>query len=152
MSESTRKLLIVMLIALLSIELVSFFYNRQNAKPASPQISSEAVSSQQTVDYRKLSASEAKKMLDENPDVFLLDVRTEEEYQESHIKGAVLIPYDQLSDRAEAELPEKEAVILLYCRSGNRSKTAADTLLSMGYTNVYDFGGILSYPYETVSG
>ena len=102
-------------------------------------------------EYHKISAEEARKMLDENTDAILLDVRTAEEFASQRIDGAILIPDYELKDRAEAELPDKNALIVLYCRSGNRSKSAANTLVSMGYTNVYDFGGITSYPYETVS-
>lgn len=101
-------------------------------------------------EYKRISAEDAKKMLDENPDAVLLDVRTDSEYKEQHIEGALLIPDYEIEDKAAEELPEKDALILVYCRSGNRSKTASKTLISMGYTNVYDFGGINSWPYDVV--
>lgn len=102
-------------------------------------------------EYHKITAEEARKLLDENTDAILLDVRTEEEFKVQRIDGAILIPDYEIKDRAETELPDKDALILIYCQSGNRSKTAANILVSMGYTNVYDFGGIISYPFETVS-
>jgi len=91
-------------------------------------------------------------MMTESDDYILLDVRTEEEYRDQRIDGSVLIPVDEISIRAEAELPDKDATILVYCRSGRRSASAAEELAALGYTNVYDFGGIQSWPYETVSG
>ncbi len=101
--------------------------------------------------YRKITADEAKKIIDENADAVLLDVRTDEEYKEKRIDGSVLIPDNEIAERAEAELPDKDAVILIYCRSGRRSKAASDVLIDMGYTQVYDFGGIIDWPYETVA-
>ena len=100
-------------------------------------------------EYRKISAEEAKKMLDENAHVILLDVRTETEYKENHISGAILLPHNEIEKKAEEILPDKEALILVYCRSGVRSKAAATTLISMGYTTVYDIGGIINWPYST---
>jgi len=91
-------------------------------------------------------------IMSEEEEYILLDVRTEEEYAEAHIEGAGLLPYDEIADRAEAELPDKDAVILVYCKSGGRSEIAAKTLAGMGYSKVYDFGGINDWPYETVPG
>lgn len=104
-----------------------------------------------TAEYHKMTAEDAKKLLDEKEDVILLDVRMQEEYDERHIEGAMLIPDIELSNRAEKELPDKDATILVYCRSGVRSEASARELVELGYTNVYDFGGIISYPYDTVS-
>lgn len=81
----------------------------------------------------------------------VLDVRTPEEFSQGHIPGAILIPDYELAKRAEKELPDKNALILVYCRSGNRSRQAANTLLKLGYTNVKDFGGIIDWPFETVT-
>lgn len=100
----------------------------------------------------KISVEQAKEMLSRNADIILLDVRTEDEYKEKHIEGAILIPDYEIASRAKSELPDKDAVILLYCRSGRRSANAAKELNDMGYSNVYDFGGILDWPYETVTG
>jgi rhodanese-related sulfurtransferase len=102
--------------------------------------------------YRKISAAEAHKMMAELKDYILLDVRTEAEYKEKRIEGAVLIPDYEIKNRAEKELPVKNRVILVYCRSGGRSANAARTLASLGYVNVYDFGGINNWPYKTIGG
>ena len=102
---------------------------------------------QQTA-YRKISAEEAYKMMGELKDFILLDVRTEAEYKEIHIPGALLIPDYEIKARAEKELPDKNKIIFVYCRSGRRSVNAARELANLGYTNVYDFGGISGWPYE----
>lgn len=100
--------------------------------------------------YIKITSEEAKEMIDNNGEIIILDVRTEEEYKEGHIKGAILIPNNQILENAEEELLDKEATILVYCRSGRRSAQAAADLASLGYTNVYDFGGIIDWKYEIV--
>ena len=99
--------------------------------------------------YRKLSAKDAHEMMAESTGFILVDVRTESEYTERRIVGAVLIPVDQLSGRAGTELSDKDQLIFVYCRSGGRSASAANTLVGLGYTNVYDIGGIQNWPYET---
>ena len=101
--------------------------------------------------YRKISAEEAREIMESSDDYILLDVRTEEEYREKRIDGAILIPDYEMTDRAVSELPDKNAVILIYCRSGQRSANAAKKLVQIGYTNIYDFGGIIDWPYETTS-
>ena len=88
-------------------------------------------------------------MMQEENIYILLDVRTTGEFNERHIEGAVLIPDNEISDRAAEELPDKNILILVYCRSGRRSEAAARELVDMGYTNVYDFGGIIDWPFET---
>ncbi len=98
--------------------------------------------------YHKISAQEAKEMM-ESQDVIIVDVRTQAEYNEGYIENAILIPNESISE-APRELPDKDAIILVYCRSGNRSKQAADKLVALGYTNIYDFGGIIDWPYEIV--
>ena len=100
--------------------------------------------------YQTISAEDAKAMMDDGAPYILLDVRTQEEFDEGHIEGALLIPYDEIANLAETELPDKDARILLYCRTGRRSAIAAETLAGMGYTDVYDFGGIVDWPYQTV--
>jgi rhodanese-related sulfurtransferase len=102
--------------------------------------------------YHKITAAQAKSMMDEGKPYTLVDVRTESEYKAQRIAGAILVPYDEIGARAAAELPDKSALIFTYCRTGVRSSTAAHTLVSLGYTNVYDMGGIASWPYGTVSG
>jgi rhodanese-related sulfurtransferase len=95
--------------------------------------------------YHKISAEKAYQMMNEGEDFILLDVRTEAEYREVHIKGAVLIPVDEIKERAESELPDKAKIIFVYCKSGARSENAARILASLGYVNVYDFGGIINW-------
>ncbi len=108
---------------------------------------SEANVSQVTV----INAKEALAMMDESDDLLILDVRTQEEFTEGHIKNAVLLPYDTITE-ASKELPvDKAKTILVYCRSGRRSAIAAQTLADLGYTAVYDFGGIIDWPYEVVT-
>lgn len=106
----------------------------------------------QTGVYQKISPQQAKSMMEESEPYLLLDVRTQEEFKEKRIDGAVLIPDYELKNRASAELPDKNALILIYCRSGRRSALAAKNLIDLGYTNVYDFGGIIDWSYATVSG
>ncbi len=99
----------------------------------------------------KISVEQVKKDLDEGKDFILLDVRTKEEFREGHIEGAINIPVQVLAYEAENELLEKDQVIVLYCRSGVRTITAAEILKELDYTEVYDMGGILSWPYEVVN-
>ena len=87
---------------------------------------------------------------DMQPQAVLLDVRTREEYDEGHIPGAILIPEYEIAQRAESELSDKNQLILVYCRSGRRSKIASEELVNLGYTNVKEFGGIIDWPYEVV--
>jgi len=102
--------------------------------------------------WQTITAEEAYRMMNELDNYILLDVRTVSEYNEIRINGAILIPDYEIKQRAETELPDKNAVILIYCRSGRRSALAAAVLAELGYTNVYDFGGIINWPYETVRG
>ena len=104
------------------------------------------------MDYGKISVEEAKRIIDGGEPYILLDVRTEAEYLELRIDGAVLIPHSDITVRAPVELPDKSATILVYCRSGVRSAAASEALAKMGYDHVYDIGGIIDWPYETVSG
>ena len=99
--------------------------------------------------YIQITASEAKKMMDEQEEILILDVREQSEYNEGHIPGAALLPVGTISeDTAAAVIGNKGTVVLVYCRSGNRSKTAAQALADLGYTQVYEFGGIRDWPYE----
>lgn len=100
--------------------------------------------------YHKIDAEEAKRMMDEE-EIILVDVRRPMEYEESHIPGAILLPNENIEDFDPVELPDKEAVLLIYCRTGVRSKQASDKLVKLGYKHVYDMGGITDWPYETVS-
>lgn len=98
--------------------------------------------------YMNITAEQAKEIMDTQQGYIILDTRTQEEYEEGHIPGAILIPHDQIKESAEVLLPDKDQLILVYCRSGRRSKLAAQDLLSLGYTNIKEFGGIIDWPYE----
>lgn len=103
-----------------------------------------------TPQYEQISAEKAKELMDSEKDYIILDARTQEEFDEGHIDGAILIPEYEVSNRAEKELPNKDQLILVYCRSGRRSKIAAQALVDLGYTNVKEFGGIIDWSYEIV--
>jgi rhodanese-related sulfurtransferase len=105
---------------------------------------------EQEATYMNITAKQAKEIMDNRQDYIILDTRTQEEYEQGHIPGAILIPHDQIKDLAEGLLPDKDQLILVYCRSGRRSKLAAQDLLSLGYTNIKEFGGINDWPYEIV--
>ena len=99
--------------------------------------------------YVNITAAEAKEIMDTQEGYVILDARTQEEYDEGHIPGAILIPYDEILEKAEDVLTDKNQLILVYCRSGRRSKLAAEDLVKLGYTNIKEFGGIIDWPYET---
>lgn len=98
--------------------------------------------------YMQITAEETKQIIDGDGDYIILDVRTKEEYAEGHIPDALLIPDYEIAEKAEEMLPDKDQTILVYCRSGNRSKGASEKLAEMGYTDVREFGGINDWPYE----
>ena len=100
--------------------------------------------------YEQITAEQAKTIMDTEKDYVIIDARTEDEFAEGHIENAILIPEYEIAERAEKELPDKEQLILVYCRSGRRSKIASEELVKLGYTNVKEFGGIIDWPYETV--
>ena len=100
--------------------------------------------------YEQISGAGAKALMDSESGYIIIDARTQEEYDEGHIPGAILIPEYEIADRAEKELPDKKQLILVYCRSGRRSKIAAEELVKLGYTNVKEFGGIIDWEYEIV--
>jgi len=102
-------------------------------------------------EYRKISPEEAKNMMDTLEDYIVLDVRTKEEFDAGHIEGATLLPQEELAEQYMAAQCAKDAVILVYCQSGRRSELASNTLCKWGYSNVYDFGGLNDWPYETVT-
>ena len=100
--------------------------------------------------YDQISGAEAKALMDSESGYIIIDARTQEEYDQGHIPGAILIPEYEIADRAEKELPDKDQLILVYCRSGRRSKIAAEELVNLGYTNVNEFVGIIDWKYEIV--
>ncbi len=99
--------------------------------------------------YMNITAQEAKEIMDQEQGYVILDVREQDEYDAGHIPGAILIPYTQIEDKADEMLPDKGQLVLVYCRSGRRSKIAAEALVELGYTNIKEFGGIIDWPYET---
>ena len=98
--------------------------------------------------YEQITAEEAKKIMDSGEEHIILDTREQDEFDEGHIPGAILIPYTEIENKAEEMLPDKDKLILVYCRSGRRSKIAAESLAKLGYTNVKEFGGIIDWPYD----
>ena len=105
----------------------------------------------QEVSYRQINMDEAITMMEEGSGYIILDVRTPEEFAERHIPGAINIPNETISTEEIPELPDKDQLILVYCRSGNRSKQASEKLAALGYTNIVEFGGINDWPGETVT-
>lgn len=111
------------------------------------QVNLYKITKNEPASYLKISQEVAKKIMD-TQEAIVLDVRTIEEFKEGHIENAVLLPVDQIENDADKVLSNKNASILVYCRSGNRSKSASLKLIELGYKNVYDFGGIGSWEYE----
>lgn len=99
----------------------------------------------------KITAKEAKEMIDQDSSITILDVRTSEEYRTGHIEGAILLPDTDILEKAEETIADKSATILVYCRSGRRSALAAEDLAQLGYSKVYDFGGIIDWTYDIVT-
>ena len=97
--------------------------------------------------YVNITAEEAKKIMDSQEGYIILDVRTQDEYDQGHIPGAIVISHEEIAEKAKEVLTDKEQLILVYCRSGRRSKLAAEALVELGYTNIKEFGGIIDWPY-----
>ena len=141
------------LIFLLIISLTLFSSCSGNANTEETQnttIDTTETSINNSLTYEQIAGEEAKRLMDTEADFIIVDARTEEEFNEGHIEGAILIPEYEISERAEKELPNKEQLILVYCRSGRRSKIASQALADLGYTNVKEFGGIIDWQYEIV--
>ncbi|HNX13831.1 MAG TPA: DUF6132 family protein [Oscillospiraceae bacterium] len=119
--------------------------NTAESKPSTNGISSAAAV------YRKISAQDAKARMDSGDKIIIVDVRTQSEFDAGHIPNAILIPNETIIDTKPELLPDLNAGILVCCRSGNRSAQAAKKLIAIGYTNVYDFGGIIDWPYDTIT-
>ena len=98
--------------------------------------------------YEQITPEEAKKIMDSVKGHIILDTREQDEFDEGHIPNAILIPYTEIENKAEEKLPDKDNLILVYCRSGRRSKIASESLAKLGYTNVKEFGGIIDWHYE----
>jgi len=101
-------------------------------------------------EFSSMSGQDAYELIASGADVTILDVRSEAEFLGGHIEGAVLLPVDEVENRAEGVLGDKDAVILVICQSGNRSQAASQELVNLGFTNIYDIGGIMSWPGEIV--
>ena len=97
-----------------------------------------------------ITQEEAKNIMDTQGGYIILDTRAQDEYDEGHIPGAIVIPHDEILEKAEEILTDKDQLILVYCRSGRRSKLAAEDLVTLGYTNIKEFGGIIDWQYEVV--
>ena len=106
----------------------------------------------ETNTYRRITMQEAMEMMAAEENHIILDVRTQQEYAAGHIPGAIVIPNETIGTKEIPQLPDKDQLIMVYCRSGNRSKQASDKLVKLGYTNIVEFGGIIDWPGETVSG
>ncbi|MDC7246147.1 MAG: rhodanese-like domain-containing protein [Sphaerochaetaceae bacterium] len=146
MTNSTKSILPVLLIAV-----TLFAAGCANRSQSGDSEEGLDMMSAMTAQYRKISPQMAKEMMDSQNQLIIIDVRTESEYNSGHIEGALLLPNEEISTEGRIDmLPDKHAVILVYCRSGNRSSQAARKLASLGYINVYDFGGLNSWPYEIV--
>lgn len=124
--------------------------NRPEKVKETPAVKVEEKAANTKRSFSNITPGEAKKRLDSEDGIILLDVRTKQAYDSGHIKDSLLIPVDVLQVEAEDSLKDKNAHIFIYCRSGNRSVTAANILLELGYTNVYNLGGIRDWPYEVV--
>ena len=133
-----RKRLLLLIAAVLLFSLALVACNRQN-------------NSQEGTTYEQITPAEAKALMDSEEGYIILDVRTPEEFAERHIEGAILIPDYEIGEKAESILTDKEQLILVYCRSGRRSKNAANELATLGYTNIKEFGGINDWKYGTVT-
>ena len=136
---------------LASVLLISF--GGCKAKEEAP-LSTEAPTTKTTeminMTYEQISQSEAKEIMDTKSDYIIIDARTQEEFDEGHIENAILIPEYEIQEKAPELIPDKNALILVYCRSGRRSKIASEALVQLGYTNVKEFGGIIDWEYEIV--
>ena len=129
------KIIIIILIAIICFE---YFKLRENEHIIN-----------QGIKYINITDDKAKAELDKDNTIIILDVRTKEEYEEQHIPNSILIPVDELENRALNELLDKQAKIFVYCRSGVRSITASEILVNLGYEKVYNLGGIINWKYET---
>ena len=124
--------------------------NTTASKAASTTVNQSEAST--GLNYIKITPEEAKKRLDSEKGILLLDVRTPEENLEKRIPNSLLIPVEEIEKIAPSKLTDKNAIIFVYCRSGRRSAIASAALVKMGYTGIFDLGGINDWPYETVSG
>lgn len=148
---SFKKLKGLMFVLIISLTLFSSCSGNANTEETkNTTTNTTANSTNNSLGYEQISGEQAKKLMDTQTNYIIIDARTEEEFKEGHIEGAILIPEYEIGNRAENELKDKDQLILVYCRSGRRSKIAAQALADLGYTNVKEFGGIIDWQYEVV--
>lgn len=138
---------IIIILAVIIILLLLFFVSKVFAKGTSE---TPSAAGDKKASYRKISAQQAKEMIDSAQDLIILDVRTPGEFAGGHVQDAINIANETIGGTRPSSLPDLDATILVYCRSGSRSAQASKKLLALGYTEVYDFGGIINWPYDTV--
>ena len=135
----------IFMVMVLSISLITFYQVAQ--------ANNEVTNVTETPSFQQISPEYAKLLMDTENNYMIIDVRSEAEYKEGHVKNAVSLPNEEIivdNEKIETILPDKNQMLLVYCRSGKRSKEALTKLVNMGYTNVYSFGGIIDWPYEIV--
>ena len=141
------------LIVLSVLLFIIFFYKAATKKIETIQPETTKIINETeliTMTYEQISQEEAKRIMDTESDYVIIDARTQEEFDEGHIDGAILIPEYEIAEKALDLIPDKNQLILVYCRSGRRSKIASEALAGLGYTNVKEFGGIIDWEYEIV--
>lgn len=150
-----RRYLITLLIASATFVLAGCSLDQKNVsqKPSveDNKTASDAEPTSEAAILNKITAEQAKEMIDSTSELIILDVRTPEEFNEGHIENAILIPDYELESKAEEILTDKSTTLLVYCRSGRRSALASQILSDLGYSSIYDFGGIIDWPYEVVT-
>lgn len=144
-----EKIFIIGLI--IAVALLTFSACSKNRTTQSTQGDIQNTQATQSNTFEQITPEKAKEIMDTQKNYVILDVRTAEEFQEGHIKGAILIPDYEIVEKAEEILTDKEQLILVYCRSGRRSKLASQELANLGYTNVKEFGGIIDWEYGIVT-
>ncbi len=144
-----EKIFIIGLI--IAVALLTFSACSKNRTTHSTQGDTQNTQATQSNTFEQITPVKAKEIMDTQKNYVILDVRTAEEFQEGHIKGAILIPDYEIGEKAEKILTDKEQLILVYCRSGRRSKLASQELANLGYTNVKEFGGIIDWEYGIVT-
>lgn len=148
---SFKKLKGLIFLLILSLTLFSSCSGNMNTEETqNTTIDITETSINNSPEYEQISGEQAKHLMDTETDFIIIDARTEEEFNEGHIEGAILIPEYEIGERAEKELSNKDQLILVYCRSGRRSKIASQALADLGYTNVKEFGGIIDWQYKIV--
>ena len=149
-----KNLLLIIMVLLLTMGIMGCSNNQDDdvdlTETEAVTADTDTTETSTTAMVNTIDAEKAMEMMASGDPYTLVDVRTQAEFDDGHIEGALLLPNDQLETLAEEQLPDKDAVILVYCRSGNRSAAASELLIELGYTNVYDFGGIMDWPGEIV--